>query len=474
MAAHFSVQPAVSGTITWKSPSTLVFSHPPLSPLTTYTVRLSSGYRDLLGHPNQLAHGWKFTTEAPPSVTGSSPAPREQNIDPSSYIALQFSREMDLGSLQGAISISPYVPITVHRDPGDARRAIVAPQTLLDPGTTYSLSVTPGARDVDGNPLLSGLSIDFGTGSTRPLRHWVTFVAGEGRNSSGIWAVDESRIPRQVTPFAADTFTWSTDGTRLLAHSPTGAWADVALDGEQKILPVHADWAGYLAHGLGYAFVDNGKLSILSASGKTTAIDSDVTDVTVSPDGERLAYVSGGTQVRGYTIDLQSHYRIGAETGTVDGLAWAPDGSRLAYRVATIDLLQSHIRVKNLLGSGNVLTVATGEVDTPSWQADSRHVLLSATVQVNGTPRSRAFRISVTDPATAPLSADVAIPGPADANIHDPVPSPDGHQLAFLQVTAGGQQTWVMNVDGTGLGPLTAYDAATFPYSCRAPAWTPT
>jgi hypothetical protein len=52
--------------------------------------------------------------------------------------------------------------------------------------------------------------------------------------------------------------------------------------------------------------------------------------------------------------------------------------------------------------------------------------------------------------------------------VASPVPSPDGHQIAFLS----GDQVWLMNADGTRPTPLTKQDAASFPYSCRALAWT--
>ena len=53
------------------------------------------------------------------------------------------------------------------------------------------------------------------------------------------------------------------------------------------------------------------------------------------------------------------------------------------------------------------------------------------------------------------------------------MPSPDGHQIAFLAGDPGAYELWLMNADGTGLVQLTAYDDAAFPYSVRALAWTP-
>jgi len=53
-------------------------------------------------------------------------------------------------------------------------------------------------------------------------------------------------------------------------------------------------------------------------------------------------------------------------------------------------------------------------------------------------------------------------------DVGSPVPSPDGHQVAFLN----GNQVWLMNADGTRPTALTNLDPTSFPYSCRIPAWT--
>jgi Tol biopolymer transport system component len=66
------------------------------------------------------------------------------------------------------------------------------------------------------------------------------------------------------------------------------------------------------------------------------------------------------------------------------------------------------------------------------------------------------------------LTAALAIPSTSPLEVADPVPSPDGHQFAFVSQ----DQVWIMNADGTRPTALTRFDAAAFPYSCRMPAWT--
>jgi hypothetical protein len=121
-----------------------------------------------------------------------------------------------------------------------------------------------------------------------------------------------------------------------------------------------------------------------------------------------------------------------------------------------------------------VSTVRTGDLTSLAWQADSRHLIVGATVDGPSGPAARAFRLALTDTSTRPLAWDEALPAGNLADVESPIPSPDGHQVAFVGSGPGatGSQLWVVNVDGTGLVALTSFDAASFPYSVRAPAWT--
>lgn len=477
VTAHFSTRPAAGGSVQWLSATQLAFRHQPFRAGTRYTVRLDAGYRDAAGQANRLNHSWSFTTEPAPVVTGSTPAAGEQNVDPSADLVLAFTRPMDVASVAAALTVAPAIRLGVTADPVDPRRVVVAPRSLLDAHTGYSVTLTAEARDVDGNPLARGVSVGFQTGDLRPLRHWVTFGTAEdpGESTVGIWAVDAHRQPREISSLPARSYSWSPDGTRLLVQGDAGAWAEVDLGGTVTRLPFNAGWAGFLAGGRGIAFLDGDRLQRYAEDGSQVAIDDSVGEVAPSPTGARIAYtvrVPSGTELRGYDVDLRAHYRIQAEAGSVDGLGWAPDGSRLAYRLATGEPGRVQVRVRDLGAGGRTLTVGVGELGPPAWLADSRHLVLSAHVAGPSGPVSRAFRLSALDGSSRPLAYADAIPSPASVPVTDPRPSPDGHTLAFLAPDAGGPQVWEMNADGTGLTRLTSFDPEAFPYSCRALGWT--
>jgi hypothetical protein len=482
VARHFHVEPSVQGAMRWTGDRDLAFEHVPLNPASQYRVVLDAGYRDAQGASNPLRHSWTFRTESPPTLSGSSPGPGEREVDPSAYITLTFSREVDAGSMAGAIELSPPAPVAIHQDPTDARRVILAPQALLAPRISYTVNVSRDARDVDGNRLGAPAAVSFTTGAFRPLRHWISFIAepSPGSGGTGVWIVNESKVPRRLVDGPVSSFSWSADSSRLLLRSLTGAWTDQPLDGTATALPFQAEWADYLAPGRGYAYLDRGRLQVLRPDGSVVLVATDVTGPTVAPGGGRLAFATrdpsgpgSATEIDGYDTDLRVRYRLQTEPVPVDGLAWSPDGQSLAYRLDATDTARRQVRVRSL-HDGSSVTVATGSVSAPVWQADRQHVFFTAAVAAPGGPVTKAFRAAVSPSGTpGTLSAGAGLPGGQDVEVGSLSTSPDGHQLAFVPGGAGRTGVWEMNADGTGLTQLTDPDPGHFPYSCLDVTWTP-
>lgn len=481
VAEHFAVSPRIQGALRWTSDSELTFEHVPLDPSTQYQVILEPGYRDAQGAANSFRHSWTFRTEAAPTLADSAPGRGDQGVDPAAYISLTFSRPMDTGTLTGAIALSPSAPFAIHQDAADPRHVVLAPQSLLQARTAYQVIIGPEARDVDGNRLASGAAVSFATGDVRPLRHWISFIAEttSGSGGAGVWAVDDNRVPRQLIGSPVSAFSWSEDGTHLLLRGADGAWSDQALGGTPVKLPITGAWADFLAPGLGYAYLDQGALQILRLDGVRATVATGVTQAAVAPGGERIAFVthdaSGAeraTEIDAYDANLRARYRLQTEPDTIDGLSWSSDGQSLAYRLVAADPARRQIRVRSL-HDGTTTTVATGDVSAPVWEADRQHVTFIATVAATSGTVTKAFRFAVGDGSRHVLTAAAGMPAAQGMEVDEVSPSPDGHQLAFVSTTGDRQGVWTMNVDGTGLTPLTGTDPAGFSYSCRGVAWTP-
>jgi Tol biopolymer transport system component len=273
------------------------------------------------------------------------------------------------------------------------------------------------------------------------------------------------------------SFTWSADGQRLLLRSSSGTWSDQSLKGSSVELPFHGTWASYLAGGGGYAYLDGTNLFTTTPGGVTRLVATGVTDAVVDPGGTRIAFTmasGSGAEIYAYDTGLNTDYRLRAEPGPIDGLAWSPDGLALAYRAAGSGASPYEIRVRMLRGGGSTVTVASGEVSTPVWQADSRHVFFTAEVQASSGLTSKLFRFTPGEPAPSSLTAAAGLPAAPGVSVGDVSASPDGRQVAVLSDSnRPAAEVWLMNADGTGLSQLTVFSPDAFPYQCDQVTWTP-
>lgn len=471
VASRLFMVPATDGNVVWLGPRQLEYQHATLRPSTAYEVVLREGYTDLTGNAYSLRHHWSFTTEGPPTVTGSSPANNQSNVDPASYLSIDFTREMDASTLNGAITIEPFVSFAVRLDPTDGRRAVLAPDSLLDPATTYTVNVTTAALDAHGNRLDRNQSLIFQTGPSVPLRHWVAFAtAVAGGSSGGVWIVNESGFPRRLVDApSVQSFSWSPDGSSLLIQTDIASWTAFNPAGGSTPLPFTATWASALAAGLGYVYIDMvGTLHRWSADGTDEAIATNVSAAASAPSGQRVAFVrANGTTstLWGYDVGLRAQYELSNEAGPVSDLSWSPAGNRIAY--LRQDGGSIALRVRSLTGQALTTTVASGDIGHPTWLTDSTHVVFAAGIATADGFGRKAFLLSVIAPP-ATLTTALAIPAGPALDVADPVPSPDGHQIAFVSQ----DQVWLMNADGTRPTALTRFDSSSFPFSCRTPAWT--
>jgi hypothetical protein len=474
LESRIRMLPATSGNVRWLSNRQLVYEHETLRPTTTYEVVIDPGYRDVAGNTYTLRHHWLFTTEGPPSLAASAPANADSGVDPAAYLTLSFTRAMNLASMRSALAITPAVPFNVRIDPSDNRRAIIAPSRLLAPNSTYEVGVFTSARDVDGNQLNHDYAITFKTGAVRPLHGWITFsTTGTFGTTGGLWIVNESGFPRQLFDTnAVSSFGWSPAGDSLLAQLDGKTWQRFSPGVGSTPYTFQAMWAAALASGMGIVYIDDfGALRHQTSDGRDEMIADEVVEAAVAPTGLRLAYVHGPTdpnQVWGYDVGLKASYLLATDSARVSNVTWAPAGNRIAYLRNEIGNVA--LRIRNLTGAAATSTAASGiDIGQPVWFPDSTHVVFPAGMDTPGGFLHKAFVINALAPPAA-LSPSSGLPAAAGIDVSSPIPSPDGHQIAFIN----DKQVWLMNADGTRPTALTKLDAESFPYSCRALVWTRT
>lgn len=470
VASRLHLNPSTTGSVRWLSGHALEYEHATLRTSTNYEVILEAGYRDPAGNTYNLRHHWSFITEGSPLVTSTIPSSGDASVDPSSYITLDFNRAMDPTALKSAVALSPTVPVDVRLDPTDSRRAIIAPQQLLSPDTRYELLVTTAAIDVDGNQLGRDDLVRFTTGPLRPLRNWIAFATdGVDGSAGGLWMVNDRAFPRQLFDAGSvRSFSWSPAGDSMLIQGEDETWSSYTPGAGTTTLDFKARWAASLAPGMGFVYINDAGVMHRVADGLDEVIEADVAEASVAPRGLRIAYVHsifGTNEVWGYDVGLRAKYLLATDTGAVSAVAWAPAGNRIAY--LRQDPSAISLRVRNLSGPATTTTLTTGDLGAPAWLPDSTHIVFAAAVSSPGGELHKAFLINVVSPP-ASLTLAAGLPSDPDIEVTSPVPSPDGHQIAFLSE----DQVWLMNADGTRPTALTQEDSASFPYSCRALAWT--
>ena len=143
-----------------------------------------------------------------------------------------------------------------------------------------------------------------------------------------------------------------------------------------------------------------GKLSLRRVVDTLFAV-RDFSEVSISPDGRRVAWVESLTKANGmpssntaiYVQDLEGaspRRRLTAGNGvnnySEQGLAWSPDSSRLAFLSDAGEVGQSDLYVTQITqGSPRRLTRLTGSVSNPQWSPDGKTL---AFLYIKNAPRA--------------------------------------------------------------------------------------
>jgi alpha-2-macroglobulin len=188
----------IAFTTAWSDEGRTVTLTPaqPFAIASTYEVSIPAGLAGETGGQTQAARSISFNTVETPRLVSSSPSDGESNAGRWG-IYLQFNNPMDIDSLEEHITISG---IARERwtlfDDGDGRGWHI--NTMLQPSTSYTVTVADGVVDRAGLPL-GPVTIRFTTGQLQPQvsyavpGQFVTYSA-EGAQELFFYAINQTSV----------------------------------------------------------------------------------------------------------------------------------------------------------------------------------------------------------------------------------------------------------------------------------------
>jgi Tol biopolymer transport system component len=182
-----------------------------------------------------------------------------------------------------------------------------------------------------------------------------------------------------------------------------------------------------------------------------------------SADDSLLAYVTGDSIVILRGDRVIRRVPLGTYDAASGGLAWSPDGARLAYGAGGDQSSLWLVRIKD--GSRTRLTGGGGETSDqyPVWSPDGSKIYYEhGSFDDHDGLRAIAPDVTadrkITDDDWGDFFSDLFSSGKNDRWLEQARISPDGTKIAYLLGERGAWKNWsllgVMNADGSGKTPL--------------------
>ena len=208
----------ITGSIAYSGMTAFLTPSSPLLPNTTYTGRVTTAARDLMGNALQTDYVWTFSTDSRPIVT-SNPPDKAVDVPLGKIIVLTFNVPMDTLSLKSPAST---ITITQGTIPVPGRftytltTATFTPASNLAPFTVYNGTVSNTVKNSLGTPMAADYIFSFTTIpqlslSSNPVLGGTTSGAGTFAQGSTVTAI--------ATANTGYSFLNWTDGTTIVSTS---------------------------------------------------------------------------------------------------------------------------------------------------------------------------------------------------------------------------------------------------------------
>ena len=157
---------AVAGAVTYSGTTATFTPSSFLKPNTTYVGRIKTGVKDVMGNALQTDYVWTFSTGMliVPTVITTDPTNNATSVPLNKTITATFSMPMDPLTLNNFTFIVNQGTNPVAGTITYAGSVVsFTPTAPLTPNTIYTVTITTGAKNLDGTPLASNYVWKFTT-----------------------------------------------------------------------------------------------------------------------------------------------------------------------------------------------------------------------------------------------------------------------------------------------------------------------
>jgi Tol biopolymer transport system component len=439
--AALRIDPAVDGSFSWAG-RTLTFTPGERLPLeTAFTLHVLPGVRDRAGNAmDQEPEPFAFETVGNPTVVGSQPEDRAQDVPLESSIVLVFSTLMDTASVEAALQIQPEIELEAT---WSGERLTLTPLTSFVEGRQYTLRIDDAARDGAGTPLERPFRLAFR--AARSGLEAVTLVPSAGVEGIAVTSPIAIGFDRALDPNSLD------DGQLQLTPAVSGSLEVVALPGAEGL---RDPTPRFLRFQPSAQLEPNTTYEVSLAAGLLGADGSQLatplawrftTGAPLATLGNQIVFLtdrSGITNLWTMNPDGTGQRQLSAELSPVTSYAVAPDGRTFVTGDGAI-LVQQEADG----GDRQVLTGGAVHEFDPAYAPDgSEFAFGRADAETGGglglwtrptgggDPRRLVLPDELRPGATPTPSPASSAPPPAPV-LRAPRYSPDGAALAFVDLS---------------------------------------
>ena len=429
----------------------------------------------------------------PPVVVRTDPPPRKRDVPLNASVVIIFSEPIDSNTLTPSsvrlLRGSTPVAGTVRLLQGTATAAVFAPAAPLDPNTDYRLIVTQAVRDLDGEPLEAGVTVEFTTGTTLVGLVASVSVQPQPDTVTGVFPIG---MQYQFTATARDAqgivvtghpVTWSSHNPAVATVAVTGLVTALAA-GEAAI---RAGVDGQIGQVSITVLPDPIRVSVSPAAGSLGVNGTRLYTATVYNDSTNRGVTWSITGCIGDATACGSLANITDTTATYTAPATVPSGSLGVTATSVTDPTKSFtatLAITAIAVSGQIAFVrtgsgGTGEIYVVNADGSGLYDLTNNPAydgpfaySPNGTKIAfLSWRDGSADELYVMDADGSGVTRLTDNLVTDgtpPVWSPDGRKIAFVNLRDGNEEIYVMNADGSGPRNLTQNPAGDY-----SPTWSP-